>query len=133
MTAPPTRETHLPRPLTRLIGRDAERREIVGLLREERVRLLTLTGPGGVGKTRLAVQVAADLVEDFSDGVWFVDLSPLEDPALVPATIAQGSACGTRAGRWLSVSSGCSAASTCCSSWTTASGWSGPRRSSPTC
>ena len=88
MTAPPTRETHLPRPLTQLIGRDAERREIVGLLHEERVRLLTLTGPGGVGKTRLAVQVAADLLEDFPDGVWFVDLSPLADPALVPSTIA---------------------------------------------
>ena len=78
MTASASRETRLPRPLTRLIGRDAERREIGGLLRDERVRLLTLTGPGGVGKTRLAVAVAAELGDAFRDGVVFVDLAPFQ-------------------------------------------------------
>ena len=76
MTAALSRETRLPRPLTRLIGRDAERREIAGLLRDERIRLLTVTGPGGVGKTRLAVAVAADLGDAFRDGIVFVDLAP---------------------------------------------------------
>ena len=80
MTAPPSGETRLPRPLTRLIGRDRERHEIAGLLRDERVRLLTVTGPGGVGKTRLAVAVAADLGDAFRDGIVFVDLAPVRSP-----------------------------------------------------
>jgi predicted ATPase/DNA-binding XRE family transcriptional regulator len=78
----------LPVPLTPLIGRQQERAVLTSLLREEVTRLVTLTGPGGVGKTRLALQVAADLLEDFPDGAGFADLSPLNDPALVPATIA---------------------------------------------
>ena len=49
---------------------------------------MTITGPGGVGKTRVALQAAADLLEDFPDGVWFVDLSVLDDPTLVPSAIA---------------------------------------------
>jgi hypothetical protein len=66
---------HLPTPLTRFVGRQAELAQAAALLAEN--RLLTLTGPGGAGKTRLALRVATKVAEDFPDGVWFVDLSSL--------------------------------------------------------
>jgi predicted ATPase len=77
-----------PIPRTRLIGRDAELAAAQSLLLEEAVPLLTLIGPGGVGKTRLALAIAQDVSAAFAAGVVFVDLSPLADPELVATTVA---------------------------------------------
>ena len=90
---PPLRtlESHpnnLPLQSTPLVGREREVREIAERLRSEEVRLLTLTGAGGTGKTRLALQAAADLLEEFSDGAFFVTLATITDPELMPSAIA---------------------------------------------
>ncbi len=79
----------LPAELTLFIGREQERAALHHLLERDDVRLITLTGPGGVGKTRLALRVAADLQHRYPDGVAFVPLAAISDAALVPATIAQ--------------------------------------------
>jgi predicted ATPase/DNA-binding XRE family transcriptional regulator len=79
----------LPVPPTALLGREPERARARSLLREGSVRVLTLTGPAGVGKTRLGLEVARDLALEFADRVLFVDLSAVRDPALVPSAVAQ--------------------------------------------
>ena len=83
------RMNNLPAQPTPLVGRERELGEVRDLLRGEGVRLLTLTGPGGIGKTRLGLQVAADLLDEFEDGVFFVELAPITDPALVASAIAE--------------------------------------------
>ncbi len=83
------RQHNLPLQPGPLLGREEPLVALTTLLRRDDTRLVTLTGPGGTGKTRLAIQVAAELIYDFSDGVWFVRLSRLSDPALVLPTIAQ--------------------------------------------
>jgi predicted ATPase len=81
--------TNLPVQPTELIGRDADLADLKALLADAAVRLVTLTGPGGVGKTRLALQAAADLLDAFDDGAFFVDLAAVTEPALVLPAIAQ--------------------------------------------
>ncbi len=80
---------NLPGPLTSLIGREQEIQAVCSFLRRPEVRLVTLTGTGGVGKTRLGLEVGTDLLADFADGVCFVSLAPISDPDLVVPTIAQ--------------------------------------------
>ncbi len=79
--------SNLPEQLTSFIGRERELVEIKRLLPSN--RLLTLVGMGGIGKTRLALQAAAEVLAAYRDGVWLVDLAPLSDPALVPRALAQ--------------------------------------------
>lgn len=78
----------LPRPLTRLVGRDAELTMVLGLVDDPAERLMTLVGPGGVGKTRLAVEVATRSEERFPSGSYFVDLSTITDPDMVIPSLA---------------------------------------------
>src|SRR5436190_2547996 len=81
--------TNLPTQPTPLVGRERELGELLELLGLEDVRLLTLIGPGGSGKTRLGVQAAAELIERFPDGVYFVSLAPLEQSELMLSTVAE--------------------------------------------
>jgi predicted ATPase/DNA-binding winged helix-turn-helix (wHTH) protein len=85
--SPPSRlPTNLPEPVSELIGRDAEVVEIVDLSASH--RLVTLTGAGGIGKTRLGFEAARHLLPRFADGVWVIELAPLSDPELVPVAVA---------------------------------------------
>jgi non-specific serine/threonine protein kinase len=81
--------SRLPAPLTSFIGRDRETREVMRLLDDERTRLLTLLGPGGVGKTRLSLEVARQVEHDFADGVAYIPLGSVRDPELVLHAVAQ--------------------------------------------
>src|SRR6202012_1166902 len=78
---------HLPVALTSFVGRNTELPQLRELLTQN--RLVTLTGAGGAGKTRLAIEVAGQLAGEFGDGVWYVDLAPITDPELVPVTVAR--------------------------------------------
>ena len=80
------RAHNLPNLITRLIGREKEIARVVEMVWE--YPLITLTGPGGVGKTRLAIAAAEELLDDFANGVWFVEIAPLSDPLLVERTLA---------------------------------------------
>lgn len=87
---------NLPTQLTSFIGREKEIEEIKQAIAEH--RLVTLTGVGGTGKTRLALQVAADLLDHFPDGVWFVELAPITNPELIPQTILSAFGISDQAG-----------------------------------
>ncbi|WP_210480696.1 DUF4062 domain-containing protein [Naasia sp. SYSU D00948] len=92
----------LPSPLTRLFGREGDVQAVLERLRTEEVRLLTVTGPGGIGKTRLAIEAARQLAPEFPDGAVFVQLAAVEDAARVPDAVAQ--ALGLRETKELSAS-----------------------------
>ena len=89
----PTATNNLPTQLTSFIGREREMTEAIKRL--ENARLLTLIGPGGTGKTRLSIQLGTEMLSQFADGVWFFELAPLADPALILQTVA--SVLGVRA------------------------------------
>jgi class 3 adenylate cyclase len=91
------RPNNLPASLTSFVGRQEELAEVKQLLSQS--RLLTLTGPGGTGKTRLALQVASEVLSDFDDGVFFADLASVLDPALVVPAIARSVGIPEQAGR----------------------------------
>jgi non-specific serine/threonine protein kinase len=80
--------SNLPPPATPFIGRERALVSVTGTVLRDDVRLLTLTGPGGTGKTRLALQAANQILPHFSDGVFLVPLAPIADPDLVAPTIA---------------------------------------------
>jgi transcriptional regulator with XRE-family HTH domain len=89
----------LPTPLTALIGREQELADLIALLGQANVRLVTLTGPGGTGKTRLALEVGAHLQGTFNDGVVFVDLAPVREAQFVLPTLATTLGVGERTGQ----------------------------------
>jgi hypothetical protein len=89
----------MPVPLTRFVGRERERAEVARLVAEN--RFVTLVGAGGVGKTRLAIEVAARLAASFGDGTDLIDLSAVTDPALLTGAVARGLGLEERAGTGL--------------------------------
>lgn len=92
-----TGNQHLPAQFTSFVGRDAEIETVRQMVADN--RLVTLTGAGGVGKTRLGVQVADEMDDDFGDGVWYVDLAPITDPEVVPVAVTRALGLPDQAGR----------------------------------
>jgi predicted ATPase/DNA-binding winged helix-turn-helix (wHTH) protein len=88
--------TNLPAQTSDMIGRDGEMEEVIGLVADH--RFVTLTGMGGIGKTRLAIEVARRLLPRFADGAWIAELAPLSDPRLVPVTVAAALGLGSISG-----------------------------------
>ena len=88
---------NLPVQLTSFVGRQAEMHEVRQLLADN--RLVTLSGAGGAGKTRLAIEIAARIAPEFGDGVWYVDFAPITDPAVVPVTVARALSLPDQPGR----------------------------------
>lgn len=95
--APTTVAAGLPSPLTPFVGRIAERAALADAV--DAHRLITAVGPGGVGKTRLALSVAAEVTGRFADGTWFVDLVPVTDPSMIAAAMAAALGLGEHQGR----------------------------------
>ncbi|MCC7105375.1 MAG: tetratricopeptide repeat protein [Chloroflexi bacterium] len=91
-----TRANNLPAQRTPLVGREREAADVRTRLLDPDVRLLTLTGPGGTGKTRLGLQVAADVLDDFADGAFFIPLASVSDPSVVAPAIVQALALHAR-------------------------------------
>jgi hypothetical protein len=115
---------NLPAELTSFVGR----RYASGELRKKlgAARLVTLVGPGGVGKTRLAIRVATEAARGFSDGVWFAELADVQDASLIAGAVLAGLDCATNPRPTPSMScSRTSATSRCCWCWTTVSTFSG--------
>jgi transcriptional regulator with XRE-family HTH domain len=114
--------SNLPATFTSLIGRDKDIAAVQDYLTNPDIRLVTLIGPGGIGKTRLSIASASKSLADFPDGIFFVALAPLDQPSLIPSAIAQRLdilkriTCLPR-----KVSSKASQTSECCSCWITAS------------
>ena len=96
-------------PITSFIGREWEVATVATRLRAPEVRLVTLTGAGGIGKTRLAIQIAGALHDAFPQGIWFVNLAPIDDPDLVIPTIAQAFGVRAQHGPLLSTPACCAA------------------------
>jgi predicted ATPase/class 3 adenylate cyclase len=90
--------TNLPVPATPFLGREQELRDVVELLTQPEIRLVTLTGPGGTGKTRLALQAAAEAAQTFPAGIWWVGLASLRDAKRLPAAVAESLGVEDRAG-----------------------------------
>jgi class 3 adenylate cyclase len=111
---------NLPLQLTSFVARERELAEVAALLGAH--RLVTLTGPGGVGKTRLALQVAAEALPAHPDGAWLAELAALRDPGLVPQAVATAVGVREERGRpLLATLTEALRPKACCSSWTTAS------------
>ena len=109
-----------PATLTSFIGRDGPVGEVAGLLEER--RLVTVTGPGGSGKTRLAAEAAGRVADRFADGVWLAELAPVTDPALVPSVVAAALGVREQAGvPAVEAVARVLAAGSCCWCWITVS------------